>query len=80
MISVGSYEAKTHLPALLKRVEAGEEVMITRNGQPVARLVPATGPARASVAETIRALRALRARHSLGAALTVRDLIEEGRR
>jgi prevent-host-death family protein len=37
--SVGVHEAKTHLSRLLDAVEAGEEVMITRRGEPVARLV-----------------------------------------
>ena len=32
-------EAKTHLPRLLTRIEAGEEVVIARSGRPVARLV-----------------------------------------
>jgi len=38
--SVGVFEAKTHLSALLDRVEQGDEVTITRHGRPVARLVP----------------------------------------
>jgi prevent-host-death family protein len=80
MITVGSYEAKTHLPELLKQVEAGEEVLITRNGHPVARLVPADGVARRPVASAITELRKLRQKHSLGRNLTVRDLIDEGRR
>ncbi len=42
--TVGPYEAKTHLAALLDRVESGETVTITRNGRPVARLVPAGPP------------------------------------
>lgn len=33
------HEAKTHLSRLLQQVEAGEEVLIARAGQPVARLV-----------------------------------------
>jgi prevent-host-death family protein len=36
---VSVHEAKTHLSALLARVEAGEEMVITRGGRPVARLV-----------------------------------------
>ncbi len=35
------HEAKTHLSRLLSRVEAGEEILISRAGQPIARLVPA---------------------------------------
>lgn len=38
---IGAYEAKTHLARLLDRVEHGESLTITRNGRPVARLVPA---------------------------------------
>lgn len=41
MEPVSVYDAKTHLSRLLNAVEAGEEVIITRNGQPVARLVRA---------------------------------------
>ncbi|WP_232666234.1 type II toxin-antitoxin system Phd/YefM family antitoxin [Pseudonocardia sp. TRM90224] len=37
---VNMYEAKTHLSKLIERVEAGEEIVIARNGRPVARLVP----------------------------------------
>lgn len=38
--SVGVHEAKTHLSRLLRDVAAGREVMITRRGEVVARLVP----------------------------------------
>ncbi|MBA3807197.1 MAG: type II toxin-antitoxin system Phd/YefM family antitoxin [Solirubrobacterales bacterium] len=40
MARVGMHEAKTHLSRLVARVEAGEEVVIQRNGKPVVRLVP----------------------------------------
>ena len=39
MQTVGSYEAKTRLPELLRSVEQGESITITRRGVPVARLV-----------------------------------------
>ena len=42
MLSVGVYEAKTHLPDLLKKVASGETVTIQNRGMPVARLVSAT--------------------------------------
>jgi len=45
MAEVGTFEAKNKLSELLDRVERGEEVMITRRGKPVAKLVPA-GPVR----------------------------------
>jgi len=38
--TVGAYEAKTHLSELLEKVEAGEEITITKHGAPIARLVP----------------------------------------
>ena len=41
MTTVNVHEAKTHLSRLLAQVEAGEEVIIARNGEPVARMVPA---------------------------------------
>lgn len=41
MFTVNVHEAKTHLSALLARVERGEEVVIARAGHPIARLVPA---------------------------------------
>lgn len=41
MVEVTVDEAKTQLSKLLDRATAGEEVVITRNGTPVARLVSA---------------------------------------
>jgi prevent-host-death family protein len=43
MKQVGIFEAKTHLSSLLDGVEAGTEVVITRHGRPIARLVAAGG-------------------------------------
>jgi prevent-host-death family protein len=40
---IGAFEAKNTLGALLDRVEQGEEIVITRHGKPVARLVPNSG-------------------------------------
>ncbi|MGP8246688.1 MAG: type II toxin-antitoxin system Phd/YefM family antitoxin [Bryobacteraceae bacterium] len=40
MQEIGAFEAKNTLGSLLDRVEAGEEILITRYGKPVARLVP----------------------------------------
>jgi prevent-host-death family protein len=43
MTQVGMHEAKTQLSKLVERAEAGEEIVIARNGKPVARLVPVAG-------------------------------------
>ncbi len=39
MVTVNVHEAKTNLSRLLAKVEAGEEVVIARNGTPVAQIV-----------------------------------------
>ncbi len=44
--SVGVHEAKTHLSRLLQDVARGEEIVITRRGEEVARLVPSRAPAK----------------------------------
>jgi prevent-host-death family protein len=43
---VSVHEAKTHLSRLLRRVAAGEEIVIARSGKPVARLTPVQEPER----------------------------------
>jgi len=43
MQEIGAFEAKNTLGTLLDRVQEGEEIVITRHGKPVARLVPNAG-------------------------------------
>jgi prevent-host-death family protein len=79
MHSVGVFEAKNRLTALLDEVEQGHEVLITRRGKPVARLVPASPgfdreKARRVAEGLIEASKGL----SLGD-ITIRELIDEGR-
>jgi len=80
MSSVGSYEAKTHLAELLRRVEAGERISITRHGKVVAHLVPPSGQAGTSPGDAVAGLLEFASDRDLGPDLSVRDLIEEGRR
>jgi len=80
MESVGAYEAKTHLSELLDRVARGEEIRITRNGRPVARLVPDAASPPSDVRAVIAEIKEFRKGRTLGDDLTIRDLIEEGRR
>jgi prevent-host-death family protein len=79
LTTVGSFEAKTHLPALLDRVAAGEEITITRRGVPVARLVPLAS--RASKEEIAAAMRRIdeRSRGVTLGGLDIKALINEGR-
>ena len=60
MIEVGTFEAKTHLSALLEKVSQGQEVLITKRGEPSARLVPAQRSDRTQIAATIDTLLAFR--------------------
>jgi prevent-host-death family protein len=78
--TVGAYEAKTHLSELLEKVEAGEEITITKHGAPVARLVPVKKEVRPEErVAAIDRIQKLAAGLSLGG-LKVKDLIREGRR
>lgn len=79
METLGSYAAKTRFSELLERVAGGEEIMITKHGVPVARLVPANGIMPEDRQAAIEELRGFRKGRSLGQA-SVRELIEEGRR
>ncbi len=79
MIEVGAFDAKTHLSSLLDKVAQGEEVLITRRGLPVARLIPAGRVERARTAGAIEALRTLRSGLKLRG-LDWKALRDEGRR
>jgi prevent-host-death family protein len=79
MTTVGAYEAKTHLSELLDRVAKGEKITITKHGVPVAMLVPPPSTKERDVRAAIQELRELRKGRTLGG-ITIRELIEEGRR
>jgi antitoxin (DNA-binding transcriptional repressor) of toxin-antitoxin stability system len=80
MREIGAFEAKNTLGSLLDLVEKGEEVVITRRGKPVARLVRETGgvdreKARRAAADMLANSKGVRLE-----GLKLKDLIEEGRR
>lgn len=80
MREIGAFEAKNTLGALLDLVDKGEEVVITRRGKRVARLVRDTSGsdrdrARKAAADIIAGSKGVR----LGG-LKIKDLINEGRR
>ncbi len=79
MREVGAFEAKNKLAALLDEVEQGGEVVITRRGKPVARLVsPASVVDRSEALRAVEGIIADRKGRSLGGS-KIRDLIDEGR-
>jgi prevent-host-death family protein len=80
MNTVSAYEAKTHLPRLLRAAERGETVIITRHGKPVAQLGPVQDRRReeiAAVIERMKRARAQRPRVTVEEILAARD---EGRK
>jgi antitoxin (DNA-binding transcriptional repressor) of toxin-antitoxin stability system len=77
---VGAQDGPLQFAAWLQRVERGEELVIARDGHPIARLVPAKLPSahiepRVAIAE----LQQIASRNKLGG-LQVKDLAAEGRR
>jgi prevent-host-death family protein len=77
--TVGTYQARKCLSELLERVDAGVEIVITRHGLPVAKLVPVKKETTAE--ERMAAIARI---HKLGASLSlgglkVKKLIAEGR-
>ena len=79
METIGAYEAKTHLPKLLERVMKGERITITKHGIPVAVLQPPPALRKMEPKKVIAELRKFRENQTLKG-LSLRDMIEEGRR
>ncbi|MEO8128541.1 MAG: type II toxin-antitoxin system prevent-host-death family antitoxin [Bryobacteraceae bacterium] len=80
METVGSFEAKTHLAALLDRVAKGEKITITRHGIPTAMLVPfPETETRLSHKDIVEGMRALR-KQVKPDKMSVKEMVNEGRR
>lgn len=82
MDTIGAFEAKTHLSALLERVAKGETITITKHGVPAAVLAPverSTGRPGLSHKEIVAGMRALR-RQVRPDTVSVREMVEQGRR
>lgn len=77
-IEVKVAQAKAHLSELLSKVEAGEDVVISRGNEPIARLVRIEN--RQERIAAIEALRAERARHKPVSIEEIFEFRDEGRR
>lgn len=83
MLEVGAYEAKNKLSALLDRVEAGEEIIITRRGKVVAKIVspkikvnlPGSPEALAAAQRMLE-----RSKGVTTGGISLKEMINEGRR
>ena len=78
-MQIGVFEAKTQLLKLLERVRKGERITITKQGVPVAELVPPGKIDAVDVNAMVKEFQSIRKRTKRGSA-TLRELIEEGRR
>jgi prevent-host-death family protein len=78
MREIGAFEAKNKFGHLLDEVEHGEEIVITRRGKPVARLVPAEpGFDREKARRAVAGILEMSKGVTLGG-LKIKDLINEG--
>jgi prevent-host-death family protein len=78
MVTVNLAHAKAHLSALLDKVEAGEEVVVTRHGRAVARMLPAVRPKQPLPLEELAAFRATMTPMLRSSADILRALRDEG--
>jgi len=78
MEEIGSYDAKTKLPEILRRVEHGEEFTITNRGKPIADLVPSRAGSRLKAQAAINNI--LKAKKHRISDQDLADLKESGRK
>ena len=79
MTVIEALEAKTHFSELLDRAAGGEEIVITKDGKPVARLTVAKSFDHQRAYEAAEKLKELRKGSSLGG-LSWKKLRDKGRR
>lgn len=79
MQTIAAFEAKTHFSKLLIQVEQGEEIVITKHGHAVAKILPIKKQERLAKVEAINRLKAFCKQHRLGD-LDWKKLRDEGRR
>ena len=80
MSTISAYEAKTHLPRLLRAAERGETVIITRHGKPVAQIGPVQDRRREEIVAVIERMKRARAQRPK---VTVEEILaarDEGRK
>lgn len=75
---IGSYEAKTKLPELLRQVKAGKSFTITNRGEAIADLVPSAGAKRKDKAAAVEKIKAFMLESPVRG-VNIKELIEEGR-
>lgn len=79
MQTIGAFKAKTHFSALLEQVEKGEQIVITKHGHPIAKMIPISDIDCESVQLAINRLKEFNRNLTLGD-LDWKELRDEGRR
>jgi prevent-host-death family protein len=75
---IGSYDAKTKLPEILRRVEAGESFTITNRGKPIADVVPSRATRRLKCKAAISNIK--KAKKYEVSDSELKDMMESGRK
>ena len=75
---VGSYDAKTKLPEILRRVEAGESFTITNRGKPIADLIPSRSTSQLRCKTAIANIKKAK-KHEVSDS-DLKEMIESGRK
>jgi len=78
-VKVGSYEAKTKLPELLRGVQAGHRYTITLRGQPIADLLPVQQKTINNAAAAVNRMRAFMRSRKPMSDLDLKALVNKGR-
>ncbi|CAM3744569.1 type II toxin-antitoxin system Phd/YefM family antitoxin [Polynucleobacter antarcticus] len=78
-ITVGAFEAKTHLAELLRKVSTGQVVRITQRGKPVADLMPITEEGMQSTSLAAQKMLALMHEAKAQDGIDIKALINAGR-
>ena len=78
-IEIGSYEAKTKLPELLRSIKSGNRYTITLRGEAVADLVPAQGNRHSEAVAAVDDMLSYMQAHKSGAGFDLKAMINEGR-
>jgi len=78
-MDIGIYEAKSKLSRLVEKAEAGEEVILTRRGRPVAKIVNVAPSSKRSRALLLRQIRLLAERVKIPRRVSIREIVAEGR-
>ena len=79
MQTLGAFQVKTHFSSLLEQVEQGEQIIITKHGHPVAKLIPINKNNQELANEAIQLLKEFGKNNKLGN-LNWKSLRDEGRR